>query len=80
MSSAAVSRLTSINSKDTAAELIQRGADVNAVNKDGTTPLHWVAWRNSKEIAAELIQRWANVNAVNKDGDTPSPLGREIQQ
>ena len=41
------------------------------MNKDGTTPLHWVAWSNIKQIAAELMQHKANVNAVNKDGDTP---------
>ena len=59
------------NSIELFLEIIQRGADVNAVDKDGNAPLHGAAWINSEEIAAELIQSGADVNVVNKYGDTP---------
>lgn len=59
--------------------LINKSADVNAVDKNGNTLLHWVI--NNKQLASEphhccefitmLIDKGADVDAVNKDGDTP---------
>ena len=44
------------------------GADVNAKNKYGDTPLHYAAWMGDKEIVELLIARGANVNARNFSG------------
>ncbi|PCJ54607.1 MAG: hypothetical protein COA79_21735 [Planctomycetota bacterium] len=48
--------------------LIDNGADVNAINNDGTTPLHLAAYSEAIEL---LIINGANINAINKEGDTP---------
>jgi ankyrin repeat protein len=54
--------------KDVAELLIAKGADVNALSKGGTTPLHVV---RSLEMAQLLIASGADVNALAKDGSTP---------
>ena len=53
-------------------QLIQGGADVNAKNEDGLTPLMLAAQYNSNPKALRaLIGAGADVNAKNKDGVTP---------
>ncbi|PZO21817.1 MAG: hypothetical protein DCF25_04540 [Leptolyngbya foveolarum] len=52
-----------------AQQLIEQGADVNARNGKGDTPLHYVG--ASVEIARSLIERGADVNAQNNTGLTP---------
>ena len=47
------------------------GADVNAKNQNGSTPLHLAPASGHKEIAELLIARGADVNAKNKYGLTP---------
>lgn len=58
---------------DTAAisRLLERHADVNAPDSDGTTALAWVAHRDDVEAAMLLIHAGANVNAANELGVTP---------
>lgn len=51
--------------------LIQKGADVNAKNRDGGTPLHAAAFLGRTEAAELLIQKDADVNAKNNNGETP---------
>jgi ankyrin repeat protein len=48
--------------------LIQAGANVNAHDKNGNTPLHETFLT---EVEEELIKLGADVNARNKDGETP---------
>ncbi len=36
--------------------LIAEGANVNAKDKEGLTPLHWAAGNNQTKIAQELIE------------------------
>ena len=53
-------------------QLIQDGADVNAKNKYGWTPLMFAAGYNtSMEVLRVLLGAEAEVNAKNKDGRTP---------
>lgn len=48
--------------------LINHGADVQAKNDEGITPLHIVLY---PEIASLLIRHGADVNAAADDGSTP---------
>jgi len=49
-------------------EFLAAGADVNAKDEFGGTPLHFAAEEGHKEIAELLIAAGANVNAKNKLG------------
>jgi ankyrin repeat protein len=51
--------------------LLQRKADVNAVQVDGTTALHWAVYRDDLEMADQLIRAGARVDAANPEGITP---------
>jgi ankyrin repeat protein len=52
-------------------QYLDGGADVNAKNDDGWTPLHGAALKSRKEIAELLIAEGADLNATNKVGGTP---------
>ena len=56
---------------------IREGADVNAKNEYGSTPLHKSARHGRLEVARALIDKGADVNAKNDDGSTPLLLSAE---
>ncbi|HUG62172.1 MAG TPA: ankyrin repeat domain-containing protein [Methylomirabilota bacterium] len=54
--------------------LLQRKADVNAPQVDGTTALHWAVRVDDLELADLLIRAGANVTAANLQGVTALQL------
>ena len=57
--------------RDALRALLQKGANVNAAEADGTTALHWASYRDDVESADLLIRAGAKVNAANDLGATP---------
>ena len=57
--------------KQTVQSLLQKGANVNATEGDGTTALHWASYRDDLETADLLIRAGAKINAANDLGATP---------
>lgn len=51
--------------------LLNSGAEIDAHNHDGETPLHIMARRKRLDCAIVLLSRGAQVNAQSKDGSTP---------
>jgi ankyrin repeat protein len=51
--------------------LLDKGADVNAVNDAGDTAMHAAAFRGSTNIIKFLLSKQANLRAKNKQGRTP---------
>ncbi|MEM2790511.1 MAG: ankyrin repeat domain-containing protein, partial [Thermofilaceae archaeon] len=47
--------------------LVENGADVNARNIDGMTPLHLAVFRGHLEVARFLVEKGADVNAERSD-------------
>lgn len=56
--------------------LIDSGANVNAANEEGTTPLHAAVSSRNKEIFCLLLSRGADVNVATKNGITPLDLAQ----
>jgi ankyrin repeat protein len=50
---------------------LDAGADVNAKDDSGWTPLHRAVSKVHNKIAKLLIEEGADVNALNKDGLAP---------
>ena len=50
--------------------LIEAGADVNAEDEGGNSPLLYAIWRNSVELTKLLISAGLNVDAKNKSGES----------
>lgn len=57
--------------RESALALIAGGADVHAPEADGTTPLHWAAYRVDAELVDALIARGARADVLNDYGSTP---------
>jgi ankyrin repeat protein len=55
----------------TALEAIRTGANVNAVQADGTSALLWAVYRIDHDVAQALLDRGANPNARNSLGTSP---------
>jgi ankyrin repeat protein len=54
-----------------ALEMIAKGADVNAAQADGTTPLHWAMYRIDQELVEALLKKGARARVVNRYGASP---------
>ena len=64
---------------DTAAvrQLLSAGADVNAADADGTTPLHWAVWADDESTVQELLRARAAVTVANAFRVTPISIAAE---
>ena len=60
-----------------AAQLLQVGASVSAVEDYGSTPLHYAALNSKSSIANMLLQANASPTAVDKYGDTPAQWAKQ---
>src|SRR5262245_38059276 len=57
--------------------VLKRSPDANAADVDGTTALHWAAYRDDLEKTDLLLRAGANARAVNRFGVTPLALAAE---
>lgn len=59
--------------------LIQRGAKIEAQNKDGWTPLGVAVIADNQAVVAALLGKGASANAADKFGRTPLMLGQSAE-
>jgi ankyrin repeat protein len=59
---------------ETLAGLLRDGADVNAVQPDSATALHWAAYRDDVDAARQLLEAGAHPTVANREGMTPLAL------
>ncbi|MDT8398728.1 MAG: ankyrin repeat domain-containing protein [Pseudomonadales bacterium] len=59
---------------DVVRTLIRQNVDVNAVETDGSTALHWAVYNEDANIVKRLIDAGADVAAGNREGMTPLAL------
>ena len=61
--------------------LVDHGADIDARNSDGDTPLHNTARAfKGADKASPLMERGARVDAINNDGKTPLEVVDSIER
>ena len=56
---------------EAAMRLIDEGADVNAAQPDGSTPLHWAAYRQALPLVDRLLAEGADAATMNRYGASP---------
>lgn len=56
---------------------LEQGADINAMSRKGTTPLHLAAAKGKKDAAAVLVAAGAILNVASATGDTPLHLAAD---
>jgi ankyrin repeat protein len=60
--------------QDIALFLVNSGADINAIDLNGDTPLHKAVRNNWSKLVVQLLARGAEVNVMNWYGETPLQL------
>jgi uncharacterized protein len=70
-------RLTSPRHESVMHMLLERGADINAQNSQGCTPLHWVSGAGSVPMVKFLLDQGADINVVDDSGRTAIDRARE---
>ena len=55
--------------------LLDHGAEVNAKDKNGDTPLHFAAFFGHRDVAELLLANQAEINAKDSNGVTPLHFG-----
>src|ERR1700686_5321903 len=68
---ASLAGLIQAGHRDAALKMIAAGADVNAAQGDGTTPLHWAVYKIDAELTRALLQRGAKPDVINNYGSSP---------
>src|SRR6267143_2049370 len=63
--------LIQAGNRDAALKRIAAGADVNADQGDGTTPLHWAVYKIDADLARALLERGAKPDVINSYGSSP---------
>lgn len=59
------------NHEDIARYLVEKGANLNQVDKKGNTPLHIAAYNGRKDLCAFYLDHGAKLEAKNNNGFTP---------
>ena len=77
---AALGEAVSLRRLDLVELLLANGADVNAKNKQGNTPLVGAVWMDHRDVVELLLANKADVNARDNDGKTPLGLWEEGQR
>jgi len=80
MKVAAIHAASAAGSFPIALALIEAGADVNAVQQSGFTPLHAAAMTGQLELVKLLLDRGADPNAKADDGRTALAMARDAKQ
>ena len=68
---ASLAGLIQAGNRDAALKEIAAGADVNAAQGDGTTPLHWAVHKIDADLARVLLERGAKPDVINSYGSSP---------
>src|ERR1700739_4626940 len=63
--------LIQAGNRDAALKMIAAGADVNAAQGDGTTPLHWAVYKIDVDLVRALLERGAKADVINSYGSSP---------
>ena len=70
---AQVRLIDAVKANDTATvrALLDKRVDVNAVEADGTTALHWAVYHQDPELVDQLLRAGAAADPANREGITP---------
>jgi ankyrin repeat protein len=68
-----------VTDRDIVRFLIERGADTEARNPEGDTPLLMAIRQDNHRLATHLVNQGADVNAATRDGQSALALARELR-